>query len=122
MSLCKFCSEEETGGFNNDVYTECAPGDVCGILLAEDLDLVAVNDEVVALNLDVMVEDAVYGVELEHVSEVIRIEEVVDTYNTDVLCEIFNGGAENHTADAAKTVNTKFNHNLLFYSLNRNFL
>ena len=118
MSLGQLGGEEETGGLYNDVGVEGAPGDVGGILLAEDLNLVAVYDEVVAFHFDIVVEVAVYGVVLEHVSEIVGIEEVIDTYHNDVLRKVLHSSAENHTTDTAKTVNTKSDHNLfLIYSL-----
>ena len=111
MGLGQFGGEEETGGLNNHVGVQGTPGDVGGILLAEDLDLVAIDNHEVAFNLDVVVEFAVYGVVLEHVSEIIRIEEVVDTDNLDVSGEILDSCAENHPSDTAETVNTEFDHN-----------
>jgi hypothetical protein len=57
------------------------------------------------------------GVVLEHVREIIRIEQVVDADNLDVIGEILNRSAEDHTADTAEAVNTKFNHCLKDYKL-----
>ena len=108
MGFSKFCSEEETSGFNNDVYIESAPSNVGRILFSEDLDLVAVNNEEVAFDLDVVVELTVDGVILEHVCEVVSVEKVVDTDNSDVLGEVFHSSAEDHTADTTETINTEF--------------
>ena len=110
VCLSEFCGEEETSGLNNNVNAKGAPGDVDGILLGEDLNLVAVDDHVVALDLNVVVELAVYAVILQHVSQIVGIEKVVDTYDNDVLTKILNCCTENHTSDAAETINTKFNH------------
>ena len=52
-----------------------------------------------------MVERAVDGVVLEHVREVVRIEEVVDADDLDVA-EVLNRRAENHAADTAEAVDT----------------
>jgi hypothetical protein len=57
------------------------------------------------------------GVVLEHVREIIRIEQVVDADNLDVIGEILNRSAEDHTADTAEAVNTKFNHFVKDYKL-----
>ncbi len=110
MSGSEFLGEEETGGFDDDIDTQSTPGDVGGILLGEDLDLVAINDQIVAIDFDVVVEVTVDGVILQHVSQIISIEEVVDTDNLNVFREILDGGTEYHTADAAESVNTKFYH------------
>ena len=48
---------------------------------------------------------------LQHVSHVIYIEEVVDTYNLHVIALL--DCAKYETADTAETINTYFNH--LFY-------
>ena len=118
VSLSELGGEEEAGGLYNNVGVEGTPGDVGGILLAEDLNLVAVYDEVVAFHFDIVVELAMYGVVLKHVSEIIGIEQVVDTYDHDVLREVLHSSAENHTTDTAKTVNTKSDHNFaLIYCL-----
>ncbi len=123
MGLCQLGGEEETGGLDYDVGIQGAPGDVCGILLAEDLDLLAVNDKIVAVNFDVVLELSVYGIVLEHISEIIGIEKIVDTYNLDVFAEVLDCSAEYHTADAAKSVNTKFNHCFVVYkSLTNNIV
>ncbi len=110
VSACELLGQEETGRLDNNVNAEGAPSDVGGILLSEDLDLVAINDEVVTLYLDVMVELAVNGVVLQHVSEVVSIEQVVDAYNLNVVSEVLDSGAENHATDAAEAIDTKFNH------------
>ncbi len=62
-----------------------------------------------------------YRIELEHVGKIIRIKKIVDTYNFDVVREILNGSTENHTADTAKSVNTKFYH-CYKYLMKFNFL
>jgi hypothetical protein len=65
-----------------------------------------------------MLESAVHGVILQHVSEIVDVEEVVDTDNLNVLGEVFHSSAEDHTADAAETIDTEFESHywiLLFY-------
>ena len=57
------------------------------------------------------------GVVLEHVSQIRGIEQVVDADNLDVIGEILNRSAEDHTADTAEAVNTKFNHFVKDYKL-----
>jgi hypothetical protein len=55
-----------------------------------------------------VLESAVHGVVLQHVSEVVNVEKVVDTDNLNVLGEVFHSSAEDHTADAAETIDTEF--------------
>ncbi len=55
-----------------------------------------------------MVESTVDGVILQHVCEVVSVEEVVDTDNSNVLGEVFHCSAEDHTADTTETIDTEF--------------
>ena len=51
---------------------------------------------------------AVHGVILEHVSHVIGSDQVIDADDFDIL--VVEAGTENETSDAAKTVDTNFDH------------
>ena len=57
---------------------------------------------------DVVVEDAVDGVILQHVGEVVGIEKVVDSDDFDVITEILDCRAEDHASDSSETVDTDF--------------
>lgn len=63
---------EDTGGLDNVVGTDRAPGDGRGVFLTEDGDGLAVDDELTVLGLDGALEAAVYGVVLEHVGHVVE--------------------------------------------------
>ena len=56
---------EEAGGLDDDVDAELAPGQVGGIALGEDLDDVAVDDDVAVLDLNGFGQAAADGVVLE---------------------------------------------------------
>ncbi len=101
--------EEETGGFDNDVGADFVPLELGRILFRGEADLLAVDDHVVAVDLDVMLEDSVDGVVFQHVREIIRIEKVVDSDNFDVLGEVFHCSAENHASDSSESVDSYFN-------------
>lgn len=58
---------EDTSGLDDVVGAGLLPGDGSGVTLGVELDGLAVDDKVVALLLDLAVEDAVGGVVLEHV-------------------------------------------------------
>lgn len=66
---------EDTGGLNNVVGADGAPGDGSGVLLTEDGDGLAVDDELTVLGLDGALEAAVYGIVLEHVGHVVEGDE-----------------------------------------------
>lgn len=53
---------EDTGGLDNVVSTRRAPGDVGGVTLGEDGDLLAVDNELAVLGGDLALEDTVSGV------------------------------------------------------------
>ena len=78
------------------------------------MDFLAVNDQERTIDFDVVVESAVNGVVLQHVRQIIRIEQVVDSDNFDVLAEIFERSTENHAADTAETIDTDFDSHFLF--------
>ena len=108
MGAGEFVGQEEASGFHDNVNTEGTPSNVGRILFGEHLNLVAIDNEEVAFERHFVVELAVHRVVLEHVGEVVNVEKVVDTDNLDVVCEVFHGGAEHHTADAAETIDTEF--------------
>ena len=96
--------EEQTRRLNDDLGTDFVPLEGSRILLGREADSLAVNDEVRAIDLDVVLEDAVHGIVLQHVGEVVGIEQVIDAHDLDVVREVFNSRAENHAADAAEAV------------------
>ena len=96
---------------DDDVRADFVPLEVGGIFFGRQADLVAIDDEIVPLDLDVFVKTAVHRVILQHVSQIIRIEEVVDADDLNVA-EALDCSAENHTADAAKTIDAYFDGHL----------
>ena len=116
MSASLLIREEETRGLDDDLSTDIAPSESSRILLSRETDLLAVNNEIVAVDRDVVLEDAVNGVILQHVCEVIRLEKIVDTDHFDVLSEVFNRRAENHAADTAKAVNANLDSHFYTFS------
>jgi len=108
-----FLVEEETGGFDNHFGADFIPFEVGGIFFGGEADLLAVDDEVASFHGNFALERTVYRVEFQHVCEVCGIEKIVDTDNFNVLAEVFDGGAEYHAADTAKTVNSYFHVGLL---------
>jgi hypothetical protein len=96
---------EDTGGLADVVDTALGPGDLLGRLLVNAADLLAVDDEVLLVELDSAGELAVHGVIAELVRHVFRVEErVVDGADLDALGE---SSAQNETTNAAEAVDTK---------------
>ena len=96
---------EEAGGLDDDVNAELAPGQVGGIALGENLDDVAVDNNVAVLDLNGFLQAAADGVVLEQVGQRLGAGEVVDCNDLEVraLCECC---AEVVAADAAEAVDT----------------
>ena len=94
---------EEAGRLDHDVDAELAPGQGGRVALGEDLELLAVGDDRVAVDLDpagVAAEDRVV---LEQVGHRRRVDQVVDGDEVDVRVRLL-GGAEDVAPDTAETV------------------
>src|SRR5699024_4579316 len=72
MGLGALLGEELAGALEDVVNAQLAPGQLGGIAGAEDLDGLAVHDQVAVHDLDAAVEAAVHGVELGDVGELLR--------------------------------------------------
>ncbi|MCY1242423.1 hypothetical protein D9M72_553830 [compost metagenome] len=96
---------EEAGGLDDDVNAQLSPGEVRGVALGENLNDVAVDDDVAVLDLDGLLEAAAYGVLLEEVGQRFGAGEVVDCNDLEVsaLCQC---STEVIAANAAKAVDT----------------
>ena len=107
VGLAGFGGQEEAGAVDHDVGAHFVPLQVGGVALGGQADLLAVDDHVAAVDGDVAIEAAMHGVVLQHVGQVVGLEQVVDGDDLDVL-EVLRDSAEHHAADAAKTVDTDF--------------
>ena len=94
---------EEAGRLDHDVDAEVAPRQRRRVALAEDLDLVAVDDERVAEHRYLARERAEDGVVLEQVAQRGGAREVVDGDDLDVRARLVRR-AEDVAADAAEAV------------------
>ena len=65
------------------------------------------------LDFDRTVEATMHRVILEHISHILCIEEVVDTYDLDVATLL--GSTEDKTADTSEAVDTYFNHLIISF-------
>ena len=105
--LAGFLGQEQAGGFDDDVSTDFVPLQVGGIALLGQADGLAIDDDVTAFDLDIALEAAVHAVVLQHVGEVVGLEQVVDRHHFDVG-EVLDGAAQHVAANAAEAVDTDF--------------
>ena len=110
MGAGEFLGQEETGGFDDDIGADFVPLQIGRILLRGQADLLAVDDQVAAVDFDIGFEFAVDRVILQHVGEVFGFEQVVDPDDFDVIAEVLDRSAEDHAADTAETIDTNFDH------------
>ena len=104
-----FGGGEHAGGLDDIFGAGLGPRDFLRVHAGIHLDGVAVDNQIAVLDFDGALELAVHGVIAEHVDHVIHIDEgIVDRVHFDV--GVRAGGAENETANAAKTVDANFNH------------
>merc|ERR1711977_440034 len=105
VSLSLLGGGEDTGGLDDVLGAGLGPRDGGRVLLHVEADLLAVDDQVLAVNLDGALEDAVGGVVLEHVGGVVRLNERVVAGN-DVNVRVLDGIAEDNADNTAKSVDT----------------
>ena len=104
-----FCSAELTGGFDDIFYAHAGPVDVFRLILAEHLDVLAVDLDAVLDGLDLALEPAEYRVVLKHIDHAVQVG-VADVNGTDLETGLSGlQAAQNHSCDTAKAVDAYFN-------------
>jgi hypothetical protein len=95
--------EEQARGLDHHLRAHVAPLQVGRVALLRQADALAVDDQGVAVHRHRTLEAAMHAVVLEHVGQVVRLQQVVDGDDADVM-EVGDGGAKHHAPDAAKAV------------------
>ena len=105
VSLGGFLGEELAGALEDVINAQVAPAELAGIAVVEELDGLAVHDEVAVDNFDSAVEAAVDGVVLGGIGQLLGLlVRGVDGDYLDVVAD--DAGAEDQTADTAKAIDT----------------
>jgi len=99
--------EEEPGRFDHHVGADLAPLELGGVLDRGQADLLAIDDEGIAVDGDRALEASMHRIVLQHVGEVIGLEKIVDADDFDVG-EIPHRGAKYHASDAPESVDANF--------------
>jgi hypothetical protein len=111
--LAGFLGEEQAGGFEHDVGAGFGPLEGRRVAFLREADLLAVDDQRVAVDRDLTLEAAVHRVVLQHVRQVVGLEQVVDGDDLDVVLEVLNRCAQHVATDAAEAVDTEFDSHLI---------
>ena len=106
--------QEQTGGFDDVFGAYLGPRQVGGIALGGYGNGLAVDDDIVALGVNVTVESAVHGVVFHHIGQIVGGAKIIDAHDLDL--RVSHGTAQNHAANTAKTIDANFN------AHNQNFL
>ncbi len=119
VGLRFFLGKEQTGGFYYIFGTYFIPSQFFGVLASGYADFFAVDDQLAVFNVRFhgAVKFAVHRIIFEHISQIVNRAQVVDAYDFNIFA--FLRRAEYKATDAAKTVNTNFNHTV--YTLHRFF-
>lgn len=99
-----FLGQEQAGGLDHHVGADCIPLEVGRIAFLGQADLVAVDDQRVAVDRHIGLEAAMHRVVLQHVGEVIGLEQVIDGHDLDVIGEVLHRRAQHVAADATESV------------------
>jgi hypothetical protein len=102
--LRAFLGQEDAGGFDHHFGADLAPLQCSRIALGGQADLVAIDDQGGAVHFDGALEAAVHRVVLEHVGQVVRLQQIVDGDDLDVAVEILHRRTQDVAADAPEPV------------------
>jgi len=109
MGLALFLSEVDTGTFKNSLDTSVTPVDTLNVLFVEDVDLLTVDDKVLAIVAEFSLESTVDGIVFKLIDEVVETHErVVDSSDFDL--GLLKSSSESESSDSSETVNTNLDH------------
>ena len=107
VALGLLLGQEQAGGLHHILSTQLAPGQVGGVALGGDRDLLAVDDDGVLGVADLRLALAMHGIILQHVSQVVGGAQIVDAHDLDL--GVVQAGPKDHAANAAKAIDANFN-------------
>ena len=107
VSLGLLLRQEQTGGLHHILRAQLGPGQVGGVPLGGDGDLLAVDHDGVLSAADLSLADAVHGVILQHIGQILGRAQVVDAHDLDL--GVVQAGPKDHAANAAKAIDANFN-------------
>ena len=99
--------QKQASGFDHHIRMNLVPFQSSGVALLGKANFFAVDDQVVAVDRHLAFETTMHAVVLEHVSQVIGFQQVVDGNDFNVV-EVLHRCTKHHSADAPKTVDAYF--------------
>ena len=106
MALGLVLGQEQAGGLDDVLRADFLPGQVGGVTLGVHGNHVAVHDDGIIAGGHLGIDPAVHGVILQHIGQVIGGTQVVDAHDLDL--GVLQAAAQDHAADAAKTIDADF--------------
>ena len=104
MGLRLVAAREDAGAFEGDVHAEFAVRKLGWVAHRRDLDAAAVDDDAVAVDLDLRAESAMDRIEAQEMRVRLDRAEIVDRHDLDVLAAGFVDGAQHVAADASEPI------------------
>ena len=105
---------EAARAFHRYIDAEIAPAELGRIADLQTLHALAVDDQVVAVGFNVAVEAAMHGIVFQQMRIGFRVGEIIDGDNFDIVAAGFESGAENQSANTAKTIDGNANRSQTF--------
>ena len=99
--------EEQTRRLDDDVGADFVPFQLGRILDRGETNLLAVDDQRVAIDGNRALELTVDRVVLQHVREIVRLEQIVDAHDLDIR-EVLRRCSKHHAPDATETIDADF--------------
>ena len=106
VALGLVLGQEQAGGLDDVLRADLLPGQVGGVTLGVHRDHMAVHNDGVIAGGHLGIDPAVHGVVLQHIGQVIGGTQVVDAHDLDL--GVLQAAAQDHAADAAKTIDADF--------------
>lgn len=104
----RILGQEQPRTFHHHIRAHFAPLEGRRIFFRRQANFLTIDDQRRAIYLNRALEAPMNAVKLEHVRQVVRVQQIVDPDHLNVL-EIFQRRTEHHASDAPKPVNTNFN-------------
>ncbi len=107
MLLATFTIGKAAGGFDHDINTELRPRQVCRVLFGEDLELITIDGQLFAIDLDRARKFTVNLVVFEQMRECRSVRQIVNSRNVESLD--LQCAPKHESADTSKTIDTESN-------------